>query len=264
VYNALLGGKDHYAVDEAVAKAIREKHPNSLASVWAARHFMERSATYIAQQGVTQFLDLGCGASIDPDLPRIVQYIVPEARVVSVDSDPIVARRAEALMSVPETAEARSVFLQADLMDPSAVLHSQEVQDTLDLTKPVGLALNNVLCFVDDACRPHDAVAAYVDALAPGSYVSISHPTTDFRDMSQVVVAYNSADDSGPLRLRSGTEIEKFFAGLELVEPGLTPCHRWRADIAVPPVGTGTMPLVDSSSITDEEDSKYAGVARKL
>ncbi|WP_158710135.1 SAM-dependent methyltransferase [Streptomyces katrae] len=263
VYNALLGGKDHYEVDAAVAAAIGKVHPNSRATAWAARHCMERMATFMAREGITQFLDLGCGSSIEPDLDQIVRSIAPDARVVSVDSDPIVARRSEAFMSAPQSAEGRSVFLQADLCDPSSVLDSPEVRNTLDLTQPVGLCFNNVLCFIDDARRPHDAVAAYVEAVAPGSLMSVIHPTADFKDLSELVVAYNSEDGSGPLRLRGRAEILRFFTGLELIEPGLDTSRGWRSDIAVPQVGVSNIAVVDTSTLTDEEDSKYAAVARK-
>ncbi len=261
VYNALLGGKDHYPVDEAVAEGIMRQYPNATASTWAARHFTERIATWMAQSGIRQFLDLGCGASIEPDLPQIVQHVVPEARVVCVDSDPIVARRAEALIT--GAPQGRTVFLQADITDPASVLDSPQVQDTLDLSQPVGLVMNNILCFIDNALKPHEVVAAFVDAIAPGSYMSICHPTADFRDMSKVVLEYNSAENSGPLRLRSRADIERFFTGLEFVDPGLTTCHNWRPEIVVPRIGTRNMPSVDSSKITDQEDSKYAGVAVK-
>ncbi|MFE7774894.1 SAM-dependent methyltransferase [Streptomyces sp. NPDC057445] len=261
VYNALLGGKDHYLVDEEAATGIMRRHPNARRSAWAARHFMERSAYFLARSGIDQYLDVGCGAPVEPYLQQIVRHAVPDARVVCVDNDPIVERHAEALL---KARGGRTVFVRADLADPASILDASQIKATLDLTRPVGLCLNNVLCFVDDAQQPHDAVTELVDALAPGSYVTISHLTGDFCDMTDVVTAYNTTAGTGPLRLRTRSEIERFFSGLELVDPGLVACHRWRPDVVVPRLDDGSIRRMDSLEITDAEDSKYAGVGRKV
>ncbi|MFE3608378.1 SAM-dependent methyltransferase [Streptomyces goshikiensis] len=266
VYQALLGGKTKYPADEEVANGIIATYKaaglDARASTWAARHFMERSTWWLAtERGIRQFLDIGCGTPMSLNLPTIAQYAQPDARVVSIDNDPIALRYCEArLHSSPQE---RTAYLHGDLTDPQSILGAPELAQLLDLSEPVALCLNNMLCFVPDREQPHEKVAELIDALPSGSYVTITHPTADFQDMGDVVSTYNANTDDGILRLRGRDDVLRFVEGLHLVEPGLTLCHRWRPDLKVPDLGDGSMPIVDSSQISDVEDSKYAVVALK-
>ncbi|AVZ70964.1 methyltransferase [Streptomyces lunaelactis] len=261
VYAYLLGYSDWYEADEKVGAPIMKDHPEARRSAWAARHFMQRSTYYLAQLGIRQFLDIGCGFPMSPNLHQIARHASPDARIVCVDNDPVVIRRFEAeLKGSPQD---RTALVYADFTNPGSILKAPELTATLDLGEPVALCLNSMLCFVADDDQPYDRVAELVDALCPGSYVSLSHPTGDFRDMGKVVTSYNTPCGTGPLVLRSHAEILRFFTGLEVIDPGLTVCHQWRPDVVVPDIGDGSGPKVDSSGIGALVDSKYAGIARK-
>lgn len=267
IYAALLGGKNVHPADAAVAKGITDLYSasglNALASVWSCRHFMQRSAWWLAAEcGIRQFLDIGCGSPMSPNLPEIVQHAQPDARIVSVDTDPVALRYAEA--SLRSSPQGRSVYLHADLTDPASILAAPEVAELLDFSQPVALCLNSMLGFVPDSAKPYEKVAELVDALSPGSYVTIAAPTADFQNMDEILTVYNQGTlGEGLICFRSRDEILKFVAGLELVEPGITPTYRWRPDLAVPDLGDGSMLVVDSSRISDVECSNYAVVARK-
>ncbi|WP_051877070.1 SAM-dependent methyltransferase [Streptomyces natalensis] len=269
VYFALLGTPGFFRDDMAVAEGIIQdyaKHGlDARASAWSARHCSERMMYHLAKDlGIRQFLDLGAGYPIEPDLHQIARHVSRDVRVVCVDSDPFVRDYWEIELS---TSPAEHVtFLYADVTDPQAVLTSPQVTQMLDLSQPIGLLLNNVLCFIPDSAQPHDFVARYVDALAPGSYMTLNHPTGDLRDMGKVVDVYNANSDEGPLHLRSRDEILRFFtdSGLDLTGPGLVMSHSWRQDIVVPHIeGTPVMSRVRTFQISDLEDSKYAAVGRK-
>ncbi|MEU9125125.1 SAM-dependent methyltransferase [Streptomyces sp. NPDC048506] len=267
VYFALLGAKGPFRSDIAVAKGIEAEYGahglNAKASAWSARHCAERMVYDLAaHHGVDQFLDVGCGLPLEPDIHQIARHESSDVRVVLVDNDPIVADHWDVELSVSPADHVR--FLAADMTDPESVLNSPQVTEMLDLSRPVGLLFNNILPFVPDTSRPHDVVARYVEVLAPGSYMTLNHPTGDVRDMGRVADVYNGNSGDGPLHLRDRESILRFFDGMELLAPGLVMSHSWRPDILVPHIpGTAMRPHVDSLGIDDISDSKWAAVARK-
>ncbi|MFI1621857.1 SAM-dependent methyltransferase [Streptomyces lydicus] len=269
VYFALLGAKGPFYSELTVAQGIIADYArqglDARASTWSARHCSERMVAYLANDlGIRQFLDLGCGYPLEPNMHQIARAVSPDARCLLVDSDPIVADYWDLELSVAPAEHEHVRFLHADVTDVDEVLGSPQVAEILDLNEPVGLLVNNVLCFISDRSRPHHMMARYVEALAPGSYVTINHPTGDLRDMSKVVDVYNANAADGPLHLRSHEQILRFFDGLVLQDPGLVLTHSWRPDIVVPhPPGMPRTPRVASSGISDVSDSKLAAVARK-
>src|SRR5258708_17711701 len=177
VYNAWLGGEDHYAADREVAARVIERRPQVVAAAWANRLFLGRAVRYMAQRhGVTQFLDIGAGLPAPDNTHVVAQRIDPQARVVYVDSDPLVMAHARALLtSGPEGA---CDHVHADLRDTEYVLRS--APRTLDFAQPVAVLLLAALHFVPDADAAADVVAALAGASVPGGFVAISHLTGDF------------------------------------------------------------------------------------
>ena len=145
-----------------------------------------------------------------------------------VDNDPIVLAHARALMA--GTAEGRVAFIQADLRQPEAILADPAVAETLDLARPVGLVLVGVMHHLRDDDDPRRIVATLVDALAPGSYLVLSQSTPDFDPEAMAALAAASEQGGIANVPRSLADTEPFFAGLELVEPGLVPMASWRPD----------------------------------
>ncbi|MFE5036404.1 SAM-dependent methyltransferase [Streptomyces sp. NPDC056683] len=240
VYDWLLGGKDNYPVDEAVGEKLP---PEARDAARQNRQFMHRAAAWLARQGVDQFLDIGTGIPTEPNLHQIVQNVVPSAKVVYTDNDPIVLRHAEALLiSRPEGA---TDYIQADVRDPQAIVrHARHV---LDFDRPVALSLIALMHFISDEHGAHGIVRALVETLPSGSYLILSHAASDLYPelVEQVVAEY--ARGGIRLAFRTRPEVERFFDGLDLVRPGLVTATEWFAGTpASEPEGSGI----------------YAGVAR--
>src|SRR4051812_21816118 len=172
VYDWLLGGKDNYPVDEAVGSKLP---PEAREGARQNREFMQRAASWLASQGVDQFLDVGTGIPTAPNLHQIVQRVVPAAKVVYTDNDPIVLRHAEALLvSTPEGA---TDYIQADVRDPKAIL--EHARTILDFERPIALSLIALMHFISDEQNPYDIVSTLVDALPSGSHLVLSHASSD-------------------------------------------------------------------------------------
>jgi hypothetical protein len=219
VYDYLLGGKDHYAVDKEVGERLPEAAKES------ARHnraFMHRASAWVAGTGIDQFLDIGTGIPTEPNLHQIVQGVNPACRVVYTDNDPIVLRHAEALLiSAPG---GTTDYIDADVLDPGTILdHARTI---LDFDRPIGLSLIALLHFVKDEQGAYDIVRTLVGALVPGSALVLSHGTFDMHPelKEQVMDAYPA---SIPGQARDRAEVTRFFDGLDLVAPGLVTATEW-------------------------------------
>ncbi|WP_016906713.1 SAM-dependent methyltransferase [Streptomyces xiaopingdaonensis] len=232
VYDCLLDGKDNYPVDQEVADELARRWPEIRLGTQENRAWMHRVVRRLAtEHGVRQFLDIGTGIPTSPNLHEIAQEAAPAARVVYVDNDPVVLAHAQALLT-PVSAAGTTSYVQADLRDPAAVLASEEVRGTLDFSKPIGLTLVAIMHFLEDAEDPYDVVATLVDALPTGSYVALSHACGDAAPASaaEAAVFYRERGVSAPVVPRSVAGIERFFDGLELLDPGVVPVNRWDED----------------------------------
>ena len=229
VYDYWLGGKDHFPADRALGDAIAGALPTIRTQVRAQRAFLGRAVRYLTRDaGIRQYLDIGTGIPSAGNVHDVAQEVAPESRVLYVDNDPIVLAHARALMA--GTAEGPVAFIQADLREPEAILGDPAVARTLDLAQPVGLVLIGVMHHLRDDDDPRRIVATLVDALAPGSYLVLSQSTPDFDPDAMRALAAASEQGGIPNVPRSLADTEPFFAGLELVEPGLVPMATWRPD----------------------------------
>ncbi|WUH92747.1 SAM-dependent methyltransferase [Streptomyces sp. NBC_00433] len=249
VLDYVLGGTDNYPADREAAERMLNGWPQLRTSMRENRRFMHRAARYAAERGLDQFLDIGTGIPTSPNLHEIVQAVTPSARVVYVDNDPIVFTHAATRLA--GTPEGRISYLLADMGDPDTIVQAPEVAGTLDLDRPVGLSIIAVLQFVLDAKAAYELVRGYLDRLAPGSMLTITTATSDTAPVLAGSVAAEYTRRGLPVRDSTRADVEPFFEGLELVDPGVTLIHRWRPE-------PGTAGLVD-----DSEVAMYAGVARK-
>lgn len=248
IYDYWLGGKDNFAADRAVAEALISAIPTVRSMAAENRRFVHRVARYlVGQAGVRQFLDVGTGIPTSPNLHEVAQEIAPDTRVVYVDNDPIVLAHARALMI--STEQGRSEYIHADLREPELIVNHRKLREVLDLNRPVALTVIAILMLLEDAEDPWRKIRVLMDALPSGSYVAITHPTGDFNPEA-VKTAMDAVVDSGmTLVPRSRDEVARFFAGWELVEPGIVPVAAWHPDDGPP---------------TDPHAAYYwAGIARK-
>ena len=248
VYDYWLGGKDNFPADRAMGDAIAEQVPTIRTQVRAQRAFLGRAVRWlVAEAGVGQFLDIGTGIPTTGNVHEVAQELDPGARVLYVDNDPIVLAHAQAL--VPGTGSGRVEFILADLRRPEAILDDPAIAKTLDLGQPVGLVLVGIMHHLRDDDDPRGILTALLDALAPGSYLVLSQSTPDFDPEAMRGLAEVSERGGIANVPRSFADTERFFTGLELVEPGLVPLPEWRPDLG---------PALDSG-----QSYAYGGVARK-
>ena len=253
MYDYFLGGKDNYAADRDAAEKALQEFPAVRVTARTNRDFMRHATRYLAEQGIRQFLDIGTGIPTEPNLHQVAQAAAPESRIVYVDNDPLVLSHARALMT--GTREGRTAYIQADATDPASILAAPELRGTLDLSQPVAVSLMALLHFVPGDV--YDIVNTLIEPLAPGSYLAMSHVTTDFDDgagdpdgMARLLQVY--IDRGIPVQPRTRAEVARFFDGLELVEPGVEVIHRWRAEGIESPAGR------------DKQISLYGAVGKKI
>lgn len=228
VYDYLLGGKDNYEADRAAAEEIIAINSSVLATVRANRSFLRRVVRHLAgEAGIRQFLDIGTGLPTAENTHQIAQQVAPESRVVYVDNDPIVLAHARALLT--SSRQGATAYVDADVRDPAAIV--REAAGTLDFSKPIAVMLLCILQYVPDSAEPRRIVSHLMGAAAPGSYLTVSDTTRDI-DTEQMVTGaakYNARLGQNQFTPRTHEEIAGFFDGLDLLEPGLVPLPRWRA-----------------------------------
>jgi hypothetical protein len=226
VYDALLGGKDNFAADRAAAEAGMRAFPASRTSVRANRAFLARAVEYLAATaGILQFLDIGTGLPSSDNTHEVAQAIEPASRIVYVDNDPIVLAHAEALLTT--AGPGITDYIEADLRDPGEIL--SKASRILDFTQPVAIMLIGVLHFIPDSDDPQAVVDTLVDAVCPGSYLTLSHITKDHypEEMEAFARAVNEGMAAKSV-LRGHAEVTRFFHALQLVDPGVVQVSKWR------------------------------------
>ncbi|TYK46167.1 SAM-dependent methyltransferase [Actinomadura decatromicini] len=249
IYDYLLGGKDNYPADRAAAGNIVANWPNLPVSMRANRKFMARMAHHLAaERGIRQFLDIGTGLPTSPNLHEVVQGVAPESRIVYVDNDPIVLVHARALLT--SSREGRTGYLDADFRNPDAILESDQLREYLDLSRPVALSLIAILHFITDDAEVRRIIDRLMAPLAPGSVLALSTTTLDNNPevVAAGVAAYNA--HGIPTVARTKPEVETFFNGLEILDPGVVPVHRWHPD-------------EESSRLDDPQVTIHGGIAVK-
>ncbi|SMQ15950.1 S-adenosyl methyltransferase [Streptomyces sp. Ag82_O1-12] len=228
IWNYWLGGKDNYEVDRVAGDAFLEVFPGIETGARAARYFLARAVRHLAaEEGVRQFLDIGTGLPNVDNTHQIAQRVAPESRIVYVDNDPLVLAHARALLT--STPEGVTNYVDADLRDPGAIV--REAGKTLDFDQPVALMLMGILGHIEDHDEARSIVRRLVDALPPGSYL-VQYDSTDTSEEYVRAIQHYNDGGSIPYILRSPEQIARYFDGLELLDPGVASCSRWRPDAA--------------------------------
>lgn len=232
MYDFWLGGKDNFAVDRQAAELSAQAVPQL---PWLARQnrdFLRRAVRFCAREGITQFLDIGSGLPTMDNVHEVAQRVIPSARVVYVDNDPVVVSHARALL-----ADHNVAAIRADVRRPADILADPEVGELIDFGQPVAVLLVALLHFIVDDDDPAGCVAALRDAMAPGSYLVISHaevfPEHAVGGQAVSDTARKLADarkGTPALPSRTRADIARFFDGTTLVEPGLVDVWEWRPD----------------------------------
>jgi hypothetical protein len=253
IYDYLLGGENNFPADRRAAGQILAVVPEARDAAWANRGFHQRAAVWIAERGIRQFIDIGCGLPTVGNTHEVVRRVFPDCRVVYVDNDPLVRLHGRAVLN----GQSGIGVIVGDLREPEPILCHPEVRALIDFGEPTGLMMTGVMMFVADASDPWGLVARYVAEIAPGSYISLSHLTGDQKPplaAAEFQAVFDTATEH--LYLRSKPEVALFFNGLELVppypgaEPGLSYAGVWGADDP-------------AAADTDGSRWLYCGVARR-
>ena len=229
IYDYLLGGKDNYAADRAASEAVLTIYPEMAFNARANRAFLGRAVRYLAgQAGIRQFLDIGTGIPTAGNTHQVAQEIAPESRVVYIDYDPIVLAHARALLT--SGGPGATDYIHADLRDTPAILG--RAAQLLDFSKPVAVTLIAILHAIPDSDDPHAIAASLMRALPPGSHLAISHIAADLIDPETRSGLDDLADQmiQQDFTFRSGEQVARFFAGTDLVAPGLVRVEEWRPE----------------------------------
>jgi hypothetical protein len=253
VYDYFLGGTNNYQVDRQVAERLKAASPDTVDALLSNRGFHGRAAVWMARQGIDQFIDLGSGLPTQNNTHESVRRVIPDARVAYVDIDPMVAAQASSLLA----GDGSTAVVIADMREPDTVLSNPDVRRLIDFRKPAGLIATDVLHFFPDSADPWGLIARYMTALPAGSYLALTHFTHDKmpqRSHNDIMDTLERAKVE--LYLRPQAEVERFFAGLELVppheggKPGVTYAGLWGAED------------IDAAD-SDGSRSVYCGLARR-
>jgi S-adenosyl methyltransferase len=253
LYDYFLGGTNNFPVDREAAAYLKAHIPDVADALWANRGFHGRAAVWMARRGIRQFLDIGSGLPTQNNTHESVHKVDPEARVVYVDNDPMVAAHAGALLA----ADGTTAVILADLREPEALLSHPDLLRLIDFAEPVGVLMTDVMHFMPDDEDPWGVVATYMAAVPPGSYLALSHGTNENLPPIQTQATADAmAKAAANVYPRPRAEVERFFEGLELVppyedaEPAITYAGLWGAED------------VDAAD-TDGSRGFYCGVARR-
>ncbi len=241
MYDYLLGGKDNYAADRAQTEAALKVYPEWAFTARANRAFLGRAVRYLAADaGIRQFLDIGTGIPTAGNTHQVAQAIAPESRVVYVDYNPVVLAHARALLTSSDAGGATE-YIDSDLRSVTSIL--EQAGQLLDFTQPVAVTLVAIMHAIPDADDPHAIVARLMDAVPSGSYLALSHlgreflPPETLRQMEDL----SRGNIQQEFAYRSRDEVARFFAGLDLVEPGIVPLQDWRPEPGTASTGKSAM-----------------------
>ncbi|KOX15835.1 hypothetical protein ADK67_41340 [Saccharothrix sp. NRRL B-16348] len=250
-YDYMLGGAHNFAVDRALGERIESTMPGLRNAARVNRAFLGRVVRFMVDQGVRQFLDIGSGIPTVGNVHEVAQAAAPGCRVVYVDRDPVAVAHSDLMLAGNDDA----AVVHADMRDPDSILGSDAARRLLDFDQPIGVLMLLMLHWVPDEADPRALVARYRDALAPGSYLAVTHATGDNQsdNLTEATDAIKRSNSPDQVNLRSHAAIKEMFDGFELVEPGLVGCGEWR------PGGPG-----DIASEPDMNMLVYAGVGRKV
>jgi SAM-dependent methyltransferase len=226
VYDYYLGGSHNFAVDRRMAQEAMLMWPELPQIMQTNRAFLRRAVRYVVQEGIRQFIDIGSGIPTAGNVHEVAQRAASDARVVYVDIDPVAVAHSRAILAK----DPQTTVVQADLREPEGIVDDPATRDLLDLDQPVAVLLVAVLHFIPDEGDPAAVVARLYDAVAPGSFLVISHASYEGQPDQASTHQQLYRRTATPMTMRSRSEIARLFDRFRLMEPGLVYLPLWRPD----------------------------------
>jgi hypothetical protein len=247
IYDYLLGGNHNFEIDRKFSEQALKIQPQGRRIALMNRAFLRRAVLFMIENGVRQFLDLGSGIPTVGNVHEIAQAADPDARIVYVDNEYVAVEHSRILLEGNENA----TMVHADITKPGLVLGDPATRQLLDFSQPIGLLAITIGHYILDKHDPVNVYATYRDVLAPGSYLALTHLTSDFAVIKRDEVTELMKRSQNNIQARTRAEVLEFFGDFELVEPGLVTTSTWRPE------------RDEDRTANPEEDALYAGVARK-
>ena len=235
MYDYYLGGKDNYAVDRAACEELDKVVPSTRALALNNRRFLQRVVRTLAEEyGIRQFLDHGSGLPTQDNVHQVAQRVDPGSHVVYVDSDPMVLVHGRALLEQDE----RSVVIQADMRETEAIFSHPETRRLIDFSQPVAVLFNSVMHCIPDSETdgPSALVRRVAQRLVPGSFMVMCQLVSEDPEVRAFVTDFMDKATQGHWgRVRQEKDVEAWFDGMDILEPGLVEVSTWRPDSEVVP-----------------------------
>ena len=231
LYDYLLGGKEHFAVDRKACRALFEAVPETAQIARDNRNVLGRSVRYlVGEAGIRQIIDLGSGLPTEGNFHEMSNVIYPDVRVVYVDKDPIVLAHGRALLADDNT----TTVITADVLEPDSIFDDPSLRELIDFDQPFAVVAAGIMHHFSDAEDPFAVAAAIRARLGSGCYAMFSNFLDDDEPRAKELQRAFLEGGLGHGRFRPWSELKQYFEGLEMVEPGLVYANDWRPDATTP------------------------------
>ena len=249
MWNYWLGGKDNYQVDRDAAEAMLAIYPAYGIKARTCRYFLFRAVRFLTvEEGVRQFLDIGTGLPTAENTHEVAQQFAPESRIVYVDNDPLVLAHARSLLTSSRGGRhplhrRRSARTRPDPRRGArgrwtSRRRSRCCCSACSATSPT-------------TTRPSPSSGGSSTPCRSGSYLVHCDGTTTDDVLRQGLGGLQGDRSAFPTSRARTSRSSRYFAGLEMIEPGVVPIHQWRPEpglVGVPAAvdesgGIGRKPL---------------------
>ncbi|MGA2826564.1 MAG: SAM-dependent methyltransferase [Streptosporangiaceae bacterium] len=228
MYDYYLGGSNNFEADRIACMELDKVVPGTRGLAINNRNYLIRVVNTLATEyGIRQFIDIGTGLPTQNNVHQVARHAHPDVRVIYVDIDPIVAVHGRALIADDDS----TAFILQDARRAGEILNHPDTRRLIDFGQPVAALYISFLHQIPDADNPASLVSAMMSQLVPGSFVAMSHlVSADPQLRKQLTDLMLNATEGNWGRVRTKAEVDQFYAGLEIIPPGLAEITTWRPD----------------------------------
>jgi hypothetical protein len=228
MYDYYLGGSHNFEADRLACEELDKVVPGTRGLCVNNRAYLVRVVRALAaEHGIRQFIDIGSGLPTQDNVHQVARRVHPDSRVVYVDSDPIVSMQGRALIADDDS----TAFILHDVRRTEEILSHPETRRLIDFSQPVAALYFSFFHQIPDLDDPAALIATMMGSLAAGSFVAMSHLIAADPELRQRLTQIMLTATKGNWgRVRTTVEVNRFFAGLEVIPPGLVEITTWRPD----------------------------------